>query len=728
VIACPAFAGQAPLPQETRDAAGNLSLRAVQLKEPLRIDGNLDEALYRDVEPISNFIQIEPQEGKAATELTDLWIAFDDKNVYVSFRCFESEPGRVVAKELRRDGTAMWNGDDNVTFILDTFHDRRNGVQFTTNALGGKQDGQFTNERNWSGDWNPVWDVKTARTADAWTVEIAIPFKSLRYGPGTEQVWGFNAFRTNRWKNELSYLVPVPKERGQLGIQMASLAAPLSGIVAPSGAKNLDLKPYVTSNASRQRITRTTMKDDVSADFGVDAKYGITQNVTADVTYNTDFAQVEADQQQVNLTRFSLFFPEKRDFFLENAGTFAFGGLSASGSGAGDTPIMFYSRRIGLEQGQAVPIDAGGRVTGRIGRYNIGLIDIDTSDESTLNVPSTNFSVVRIKRDLLRRSSIGLLATGRREGAGGLGNNAAYGVDGTFSFFSNVNINTYWARTQAFGTSRADDSYRAQLDYAGDRYGAQLEHLKVGRDFNPGVGYVRRPDMVRNFAQLRFSPRPQRSRTVRKYSWIGGVSLIENGAGQLESREQSAEFDVDFQNADRFVAEYTGSYELLRAPFRIAPRVTLPVGGYDFDNMRLQFNRSGQHRVAGNLSVEYGTFYNGHRTAAGLSGGRVNFSSRVSAEPTYSINHVELVQGAFTTHLAGARLTWTQTPLMFTSALLQYNSSTHTTSANVRLRWEYRPGSELFVVYNEDRDALVRGFPDLTNRAFIVKVNRLLRF
>ena len=655
-----------------------------------------------------------------------LWLAFDDDNVYVVFRCFETEPSRVVANEMRRDHTSIWTGDDNVSFAFDTFRDRRNGVEFTVNSIGGRIDGQTTNERQWNGDWNTIWDFSVGRFEGGWIVETAVPFKSLRYRPGVDQTWGFNAFRTNRWKNELSFLIPVPKERGQQGLHMSSVAAPLVGIVAPSGAKNLEIKPYVISNATGQRTPGRGTVNDLSGDVGVDAKYGVTQNVTADLTYNTDFAQVEADQQQVNLTRFSLFFPEKREFFLENSGTFAF--ASSGGAVGGDTPLLFYSRRIGLEQGRAVPIDAGGRVTGRLGRYNVGLLNIQTAGDTASGALSTNFSVVRVKRDLLRRSSVGLMVTGRNEAQRSAADNLAYGIDGTFAFFANLAINTYWARTETRGLSGRDDSYRTQLDYTGDRYGLQVDRLVVGENFNPGVGYVRRTDMQRTFGQARFSPRPRASDVVRKYSWTGTVALIENGDGRLESREQSAAFGVEFQNADRFSLEYGRVYELLTAPFRIASGVTLPVGPYNFDSVRIGFNRAALNRISGNLSAEYGTFYNGHKTTIGVSSGRVNLARRLSVEPTYSINRVDLVQGAFTTHLAGSRATWTATPLMFTSALLQYNSSSHALSANVRLRWEYRPGSELFVVYNEERDTFARRFPEIANRAFIVKVNRLMRF
>jgi hypothetical protein len=724
-----ATTGAAPSAIIARDPAGAVTLRAVRLAQPLRIDGRLDEALYRAVAPISDFVQIEPEDGRPATERTELWVAFDANNVYVTFRCFESEPARVVAKEMRRDHTSIYLADDNVTFFFDTFRDLRNGLEFSVNAVGGRIDGQTTGERQWSGDWNTIWDVQVGRFDGGWTVEVAIPFKSLRYRPGVDQTWGFNAFRTNRWKNELSFLVPVPKERGQAGVHMASLAAPLTGIVAPSGAKNLEVKPFATASATGRRAPGRGIANDLAGDAGVDVKYGVTQSVTADVTVNTDFAQVEADLQQVNLTRFSLFFPEKREFFLENAGTFQFGGATTGAfGGGGDAPILFYSRRIGLERGRAVPIDVGGRATGRIGRYTFGLLSVQTGAEVASGAASTNFSVVRFKRDVLSRSSVGLLATGRNAARGGVGDNIVYGADGTFAFLTNLAINTYWARSETPGRSGDDTSYRAQLLWPGDRYGIHVERVAVGANFDPGIGFVRRRDMRRTFGQARFTPRPRNNAVVRRYQSGVAVTLVENGAGRLESREQSADVGIEFQNGDRFSLEAARFYEFLSAPFRFPSGVTLPIGGYDFGSVRVGLNRSGRQRVSGNLFAELGSFYNGRKTEVGVGSGRLNLSPRISLEPSYAVNRVELDQGTFTTQLASARVTWTVTPLMFTSALVQYNADTRTVSANARLRWEYRPGSELFVVYNEERDTLARRFPGLANRALIVKVNRLMRF
>jgi hypothetical protein len=713
----------------SRDESGRATIRAVRLTTPMRLDGALDEAVYTSVPPISDFIQVEPQEGAPATEKTEVWVTFDRDNVYVSFRCWESEPTRVVANEMRRDGGNLWQGNDIVGFLFDTFYDRRNAIQFIVNPIGGRSDGQVTNERQWNGDWNPIWDVKTGRFEGGWTVEAALPFKSLRYRPGRAQIWGFNVMRANAWKNELSFITRIPNALGRRGLSQASLAATIVGLEAPPGSRNLEIKPYAISNLTSDRNAAPRVSNDVSGDLGFDLKYGLTQNLTADFTYNTDFAQVEADEQQVNLTRFSLFFPEKREFFLENQGTFSFGGATTSAwAGPSDTPILFYSRRIGLNAGRMVPIETGGRMTGRLGRYNLGVLGMRTDEEVESGARPTNFSVVRLRRDLLRRSSVGLLFTGRSVGLSGTGTNESYGVDGTFAFFDNLAFNTYWARTRTDGLSGKDTSYRAQLDYAGDRYGVQAERLVIGDNFNPEMGFLRRDDMRRSFGLFRFSPRPRSIKAVRKFSWAGSMEYVTNGAGRLETRDLNGEFGIEFQNSDRFGVNYVNTYEFLPRRFEIGPGVTLPVGGYNFSNLRVGMN-FGQHRkFAGNVLVERGTFYNGRRTAVSVSRGRANLASQLSVEPTYSINWVDLLQGSFTTHLVGSRVTYTMTPLMFVSALMQYNSANHAVAANVRLRWEYRPGSELFVVYNEERDTLTPRFPALANRAFIVKINRLFRF
>ena len=706
-----------------RGADGSVTVRAVRLETPLDLDGTLDEAIYERVQPASDFIQIEPSPGAPARDQTEFWIMFDDKNVYMAARAWDSDM-EIVTTEMRRDN--LWNGNDTIGFAFDTFLDRRNSLAFHANALGARHDGQSTNESQWNGDLNPIWEVATGRFDGGWTLEAVIPFKSLRYGPGRQQTWGLQVLRPSRSINEISFLTELPPAQGQGAFQQMSLGATLVGIEAPPSSRIVELKPYLTSNAMTDVPSAV---DDLSGDVGLDAKVGITDGLTADFTLNTDFAQVEADEQQVNLTRFSLFFPEKREFFLENAGTFSFGGVSVgSFGGGGEAPILFYSRRIGLAGGREVPLRAGGRVTGRVGPFSLGLINIQADEVEEAGVAGTNFSVVRLKRDILRRSAIGVMATGRSVGSRGSGANYAYGLDSTFGFYDNVTINTYWARTESEGLSDDDVSYRAQFNYNADRYGVELERLAVGANFNPEVGFTRRRDMRRNFGQLRFSPRPAGIASIRQLNWTASINYIENGAGVLETREQMGSFEAELANDDTTSVTYTRSYEFLPERFEIARGVTLPVGGYGFDDVQVSYNMAQQRRVRANFAASHGTFYSGHKTTLGASGGAVRVSSQFSLQPSYSLNRVDLAEGDFTTHLLNTRVTYAMTSRSFVSAMVQYNSRSNSVSTNARLRWEYQPGSELFVVYNEQRDTLGERFPDLVNRAFIVKVNRLFRF
>lgn len=735
--------GGAPQPPSTmsRDAEGRTTIRAVRLTEPLRLDGAVDEAVYRANQPFSDYIQMEPRGGEVATEKTEGWILFDANNVYVTIRAFESQPDRLIVNEMRRDSNNIRQGDS-IGFAFDTFLDKRSAVQFEANVLGGRTDGQSTNERQYNGDWNPVWRLATSRFDGGWSLEAAIPFKSLRYRPDRVQTWGFQSRRVSKWKNEISYVAKVPPALGMGRADFsASLYATVIGLEAPEGGRTIEVKPYVIGNVTTDRQARPIRSNEPDGNYGVDAKYS-TQNLTADVTYNTDFAQVEVDEQQVNLTRFTLFFPEKRDFFLENLGAFTFGGVfgrastannnagsTTAGSGlggdSGDAPIMFYSRRIGLGPNGAEPILGGGRLSGRVGRTSFGLIDIQTRDFG--DSKATNFSVARLRQDIFRRSSIGAIFTGRSVTARGVGQNQLFGIDGTFAFYDNLAFNAYWAKTQTDDLRGDEASHRLFFDYSGDRYGLQLENLRIGDNFNPEVGFIRRDNIVKRFGQARFSPRPKRNKRVRKYAGVGQFTYIEDGSGLLVTRISDGEFGVDFQNSDRFYIGWNRDYEYLVQRFNIARGVNIPVGGYEFSTGRVGYNFGQQRALSAVLQLERGSFYEGDRTTVTASRGRVNLTSRFSAEPTVSLNWVDLPFGTFTTTVAATRATYTITPLMFVSALLQYNSNAAAVSGNVRLRWEYRPGSELFVVYNEERDTLTPSFPGLRNRTFVLKVNRLFR-
>ena len=726
----PGYKGPPPpiLPETVaRDAEGRVTVRAVRLTAPLRIDGQLDEELYSTVTPISDFIQLEPQPGTPATEKTEVWVAFDDENIYVGVRASESQPERMVANEMRRDADGVYQ-NENFAFALDTFYDRRNSVNFQFNPVGGRMDGQNTNEGQYNGDWNPVWKFAVRKGPAGWAGEAAVPFKSLRYRPGRTQVWGIQFRRINRWKNEISFLTRVPDGLGTNGIQRTSSSATLVGIEAPAGTRALDIKPYVTSDLSTNLSANPPVENKIGTDAGVDVKYGFTRGLTADFTYNADFAHVEADEQQVNLTRFSLFFPEKRDFFLENQGIFNFGGAGTTSQTIFDTPIMFYSRRIGLDQGQEIPVLVGGRLTGRVGPYTIGVLDMGTRAVDRLGVPATNFAVARLRRDILRRSAVGVIATRRSPLANSGGSGETFGVDGSFAFFTNLSISTYWARTQTPELQGSDTSYRINANYNGDRYGAMAEHMMTGEHFRPAIGFVRRDDFRKSRLAARFSPRPTRIRSVRKFTYELQGLYYETLAGVKETRDIEFNFQTEFQSSDRLQVTYLDRFERLTSPFQLAPGVTVPPGAYYLRTMTAKATIGQQRIVSGDLYVEHGPFYDGERSAFGFTGARVKLNAHLAFEPGLQFNRVRLPFGSFDTALVSTRTTYAITPMMFLSGLLQYNSSNDAFSANLRLRWEYLPGSELFVVVNEARYTSRGGFPDLESRSLVVKVNRLLRF
>jgi hypothetical protein len=708
-----------------RDAAGRVTVRAVRIGGPLIIDGQLDEAVYREVAPISGFVQQEPLENAPATEQTDVWICFDATTLYVSARNWDRDPSRMIANELRHDSSNLLQNEQ-LTITLDTFHDRRNGFVFLVSALGGMLEESFFDERNPSRDWNTVWDARTSRFERGWDVEVAIPFKSLRYPPGAGHIWGIQLNRIIRHKNERTWLSPVPQSMGAQAAFRVSQAANLVGLETPPLSRNLEIKPYAIAGVATDRVAQPSpIVNDGDADVGVDVKYGVTRSLTADFTYNTDFAQVEEDEQQVNLTRFSLFFPEKREFFLEGQGIFNVGGRSATQ--AGDAPILFFSRQIGINQGRAVPILGGGRLTGRAGAYNLGVVNIQTDASEAARAEATNFTVLRVRRDVLRRSTVGALFAGRSRSARAPGSNETYAVDGVFSLFENVRLNTYVARTATDGRRGDDLSYRGEYDYNADRWGFTAEHLVVGANFNPEVGFLRRQDFRKSFGFARFSPRPSNPRSaIRKHYYEAAYTYITTGSGRMESRMANAAYRVELQNSDRLHVEYVRSYELLEAPFAIAPGVTIPTGGYSWGTSGVVYQLGTQRQINGNVTLLRGSFYDGDQTQLAYRG-RVTVATRLALEPQVSLNWIDLPQGAFTTTLVSTRATAPLTPRMFVSALLQYNSTINAYSTNVRLRWEYRPGSELFVVLSEGRTTVARGFPDIESRGFVVKINRLFR-
>ena len=655
-----------------RDDAGRTTVRAIRLAAGIRLDGVLDEEVYREIAPITDFVQQVPAVGAPATERTEAWIMFDEENVYVSGRVHDSAPeSEWVSNEMRRDTTQL-RQNDTFAVLFDTFYDRRNGFNFYTNPLGALADLQISNEGDYNADWNPVWDVRTGRFDGGWTVEMEIPFKALRYDDGGAQLWGLQLRRAIRRKNEWVYLTPIPMAtgggQGAAGITRISLAATLVGIEPPDTSRLFEVKPYVIGGVTTNRHAVPAVENDASGAFGADVKLGITSNLTADLTYNTDFAQVEVDEQQVNLTRFSLFFPEKREFFLEGRAIFDF---ARPGLGARDprvdpieTPTLFYSRRIGLEGDPerspvVVPIHGGARMTGKAGAFDVGAINIQTEASPAAGTASTNFTVLRLKRDILRRSSIGAIYTNRSVSLVGPGSSQAYGVDGTFAFYESIDFVTYYARTRTPLGDGRDASYQGRFDYGGDRYGATVDHTVVEENFLPEVGFTLRDNYRRTTVSGRFSPRPEGSAIVRRYSMEAGIDYFTTAdQGFLETRERTADFTAEFQNSDRLEVNLTNSYELLLEPFRISRDVVLPVGGYGFTAGTILYEFGAQHRYSGRLAFTAGNFWSGNIRTLEYQRGRMNLTNQFSVEPTISFNDIALPEGEFTTTLVSTRFNY----------------------------------------------------------------------
>lgn len=731
----------------TRESSDRATVRATRIVEPIVVDGRLEEGVYAHTEAIAGFVQQEPHEGEPSTEKTEVWVLYDDKNVYIAARCWDSEPDREIATEMRRDGNSI-NDNESFAVLLDTFHDRRNGFLFQAALAGGMSDAYITDERDFNRDWNTVWDAHADRVEDGYTVEMVIPFKSLRYAAGNDQIWGINFKRVIRWKNETTFLMPIPAALGRRGMNKVSAAATLVGIQTPRNSRTLELKPYAISGVTTLRPRGSLALNDPRFDRGFDAKIGVAGGLIADLSYNTDFAQVEEDEQQVNLTRFNQVFPEKREFFLEGQGIFSFGGLqnqprSAGGGGSGaagstqanpnpnDVPVMFFSRRIGLGPAGPVPINVGARMSGKVGRYSIGLIDIKTGDAQgapgQAALPSTNFGVVRVKRDILSRSAIGVLFTDRSTSTLGQGRAQSFGADGVFSLYQNVTISTFAAKTTQPDRSGDSLSYRGQFDYNADRYGLQVERLFVDTNFNPDIGFLRRQAFSRDSAFVRFSPRPKSIRSVRKFTWDGQFDYTTSPSGQLESRLAQVGFRSEFQNGDVIGLEYAESYELIRVPFALSSGVSVPAGGYSWPELHIGYLFSPLRRMSGWVNVDTGSFYDGKRTGFSSGRGRLEITPQTSFEPSLQLNWVELPVGSFASALLTTRTTYSISPRMSAAALIQFNTGTSAMNTNIRYRWEYQPGSDLFVVYSDNRDMTVRGFPEIRNRGFVVKFTRLFR-
>jgi hypothetical protein len=711
----PLYGPPPPAPPDivARDAAGAVTLRTMRLPGALEFDGVLDEPFYREVPPITDFIQQEPAEGEISNERTEVWIFYDETNLYVTARLWETQPERRVDGEMRRDAQAVYE-NDHIAVALDPFYDRRNGYGLMVSAGGALFDWSISNEQP-NPSWNGLWDGRVADFDGGWSVEITVPFRSVRFQEdGT--VWGINFRRMVRWRNELSYLTPAEAQWARGALSRMMNAATLTGLEVPGRGRNIDLKPYALGSLITDRNAVPPYANDGTGDIGFDVRWAIRQTLTADVTVNTDFAQVEDDEAQVNLTRFSLTFPEKREFFIEGVDTFRFG----------ESDTVFYTRRIGLDNGVSIPILAGGRVMGRTGRWRYGALTMQTAESTEAGSPSTTFTVARASRDVFARSRIGAIVTWRDPSGLGDDENLAAGFDADLNLTTNTSLTGYVARTHTPGRTGDDVSYSTRFDWNADRYGLAVSRLAIGDHFNPEVGLLRRTAYRQWTGYARFSPRPDWP-GVRKVYYEANADYLTDTDEHPESKSISGEYRMDFDNSDSVSLNVSDNFERLDNRFEVGRRLFVPAGEYTFREVRGSYTRGLQRRMSGTLTLARGGFYDGTRSEVTFRG-RVELPRQIYVEPTASWNRVEVTEGEADTNLVSTRTTVPISPRMFVSALVQYQSRTDSVTSNARFRWEYRPGSELFIVYSDGRTTRTRGFPDVQNRSFVIKVTRLLRW
>ena len=693
------------------------------------LDGRVDEEQWYPAQVASDFLQQWPVQGGPASEKTEVRFLYTEDALYIGIICYDSEPDRIVDTQSRRDGDL--NNSDSVLIILDTYHDGQNGFLFGTNPNGIQYDAQVLNEgvsggRNSSTgslgrsptstaqrgnmaafnlNWNTTWAVASSRTERGWETEMEIPLKSLRFRDSSEpQSWGLNIMRNIRRKNEQVFWSEIPQA---YTIYRVSLAGNLESLDIQS-PRNLKFIPYALVGAQRDFLISDT---DFKHDVGFDVKYGISSAITLDFTVNTDFAQVEVDDEQINLTRFPLFFPEKRGFFLENAGTLAFG--------IPREMDLFFSRRFGIEDGLEVPIRVGGRLSGKLDRFQLGLLAIQTGKEEGL-VPAQNFFVGRVRREFHKRSSVGFIFTNREsigDPQGKTEYNRAWGSDLQLGLGENWIISSYLAKTYTPELSGDDWAGNVFAGYQSNLWRIQTLYLEIQDNFNPEVGFVQRRGRKPQF-RIFFTPSPE-SGPVKRWNPHYGFRRWYGFDGQLETERQHHDLEVFFRNGGSLSIVLNRDFEFLRVPFEIQPGVIVPPGEYRFHQWQLTAASDPSARLYGDMALGFGSFFDGNIESYDFIVGFRTGPNFVT-ELNFVNTQVEADWGRFNTNLGRLRISYSFTPYRFVQALIQYNSRDQQFSSNVRLGWTKPSGTGLYIVYNDSYATPGERFDPLT-RAFFVK-------
>jgi hypothetical protein len=706
-------------------------ITAVRAVGPILLDGALDEASWREAPVANGFVQNDPREGNSATYDTDVRVLYTDDALYFGVFAHDNEPSQIVLNDLKKDYNK--DGNDGFRILLDTFHDGRNGYEFMTNPAGAKWDSQIASEgRDNNANWDGIWDVKTRITETGWFAEIWIPFRTLKFGSEDTQVWGINLQRKLRRLNEDSYWAPLPRI---YDIERVSMAGTLEGLSGVHAGKNLRVKPYALTSGSR--ITSRPMDGDVQG--GVDVKYGVTSGLIWDFTVNTDFSQVEADEQQVNLTRFNLFFPEKRDFFLENQGLFAFGDSGSGGGGgnfgAGRTNQvqdmrLFFTRRIGLsDNGQAVPILGGTRLTGREGGYSLGMLNIQQREDQ--GVPSTNFTALRLRRDVLANSDVGAVFLDKE--LSGPQFNRLAGFDANFRF-GGLTMNGFAAKT--FSPTRAltdpdsgsELTTRANIEYRNRQWRLSTRYTTIGERFNDELGFVPRVGVNEWNAQLNRSLRPNwLPRSIREIMphWVLVQSMRADGSG-VDLRQHDFHFPLNFSNGSFLEVGTNTNYEVIRTPFMLnsARGARVLPGEYSYNEYFMTYRPNDAARFSTGLRYGIGPFYGGYKRSYAW-GPTYRPNEKLNASLVMQLNDITLPTTSYLSTLTTARVNYNLNTKVFVNALLQYSTDSHQLSSNIRFNVIHRPLSDIFFVYNEHRDEHTGLLQD---RSLIAKMTYMVAF
>ena len=709
--------------------------RAAEGEKPL-IDGKVDEPFWNAATPFTDFIQQEPYDGQPATERTEVRFLLDRQHLYVGVVCFDSEPQNILVSQSRRD--ADLTDTDSVRILLDTFNDRQNAFVFGTNPFGIEFDGQVRSDGQTSvtgggggfnGNWDGDWTVRAQRTPRGWEAEFAIPLKTLRYDPGEARTWGVNVMRNIRRKNEQVFLAPVP--RGYT-LYRVSIAGALQGLTLP-GRRDVKLLPYASGSVTDDKLLRTDTVDG-DADAGIDIKWGVRTDLTLDLTVNTDFAQVEADEQQLNLTRFPLFFPEKRPFFLENAQLFQLGQPQAI--------ELFFSRRIGLlGNGEPIDIRGGARLSGRVGGFNVGALNMQTSSAVDARTgqtlaPANNFTVLRLQREL-RRSNVGGMFVGRL-GTGGRAAdedfNRAYGVDLAWQATTNGRLFAFLARTDSPARNGGSDyAGRTAYTHTHRSWTATGAYAQVGDRFNPEVGFLRRRGFRQYEGRFNLSYQPTRWPWIRRIQPHANYNGFTNLRGELESSLGHWHFfDITTRAGARFGYLFETQQDRPRAAFTVYEdvtgyRVVIPPGQYAWTRGMFEGHTNLSAPVSASLLHRVGSYYDGDYHGWSLTVA-LRAGARLISSVGWNRDDITLPGGSFRNDLVPVRVSYAFTRLASVQGLVQYNRQTSTLSGNIRLALLDRSGTGFFFVYNDRRDTSTFTPEEVLGRSFVVKYTRLFTY